>query len=139
MLGHGSFCGAIGYPCYRLCVPLPLAIKTRVVLSPPFLHSCMSGTTPAFFTNRGVHYKQACIQQAHLPDISHASKGRQTAVGYEPRQSVEARFQVSMLDIVQTQCLINIDPECCNDNKRANYNIKVIFSLCMNGFIITKI
>ena len=51
------------------------------------LHTClhtvnlwvMSGATPAFSTNRSVHCK-ACIYQACLPDIPHASSGGQPMV-----------------------------------------------------------
>ena len=68
-----------------------MGFKARVVLS---LSHCdlytvslrvISGATPAFSTNRGVHCLS--IQQAHLPDIPYASRGGQAVVGCEHKEN----------------------------------------------------
>ena len=62
LLDQGPFCEATDSPYFVLRVTLPMGFKARVVLSPA--HSTclcavnlrvMSGATPAFSTNRGVH------------------------------------------------------------------------------------
>ena len=85
LLDQCPFCGATDCPYFGLCVTLPVGFKAGVVLSPAHLLACtvnlrvMSGATPAFSTNRGVHF--ASVYMTDSPSRYPSCKERRVGNG----------------------------------------------------------